>query len=310
MPPSLFGDAPDAPGHARVRPAEPDPAHRALAERLRGLRLGTSSWSFPGWQGQVWRDRLGSEALSAHGLPAYAAHPLLRTVSIDSSYYTLPDAGRFARYAAQVPDDFRFVVKAPAVVGSARLRGEGNPHALDPTWVEGRFRARLAELGDRLGAVLLQVPPQPADAFGDRFFHRLAAVLALPVPWVVEVRTRAWLREDLAHVCADTGAIPVLSIHPALPDLRTQWRLLGLARVPALHVRWNLAPSRTYEEAKRSLAPFDRLAAPDLDHRGQLAKAIHWALEQEKAAWVIANNKAEGCAPATLIALAEAVAAL
>jgi len=305
----LFGDAPDAPGKARVRAAEPDPAHVALAERLPGLRLGTSSWAFPGWQGQVWKDRLPSEALSAHGLTAYAQHPLLRTVSIDSSYYTLPAEGRFATYAAQVPDDFRFVVKAPAVVGTARLRGETNPHALDPAWVEDRFLPRLLELGDRLGAVLLQIPPQPGDAFGDRVFHRLASVLALPIPWVVEVRTRSWFREDLGRVLADTGAAPCLSIHHALPDLRTQWRVLGVNQASALHIRWNLAPGRRYEQAKRAFAPFDRLAAPDLEHRGQLAKAIHWALEREKAAWVIANNKAEGCAPATLVALAEAVAA-
>jgi uncharacterized protein YecE (DUF72 family) len=195
-------------------------------------------------------------------------------------------------------------------VGTARLRGEANPHALDPAWVEDRFLPRLQELGDRLGAVLLQLPPQPGDAFGDRFFHRLASVLALPVPWVVEVRTRAWFREDLARVLADTGADPCLSIHPALPDLRTQWRVLDVPRASALHIRWNLAPGGRYEDAKRAFAPFDRLQAPDLEHRGQLAKAVHWALEREKAAWVIANNKAEGCAPATLIALAEAVAAL
>lgn len=303
--PGLFGDT-----TARVRAVDPDPAHVALAERLPGLRLGTSSWSFPGWQGRLWKDRLPSEALSAHGLTAYSQHPLLRTVSIDSTYYQLPAEGRLARYAEQVPDDFRFVVKAPATVSTARLRGETNPHALEPGWVEGSLVPRLRELGPKLGAVLLQVPPQAGDAFGDRFFHRLAAVLSVPLPWVVEVRTRAWFREELAHVFADTGAVPCLSIHPALPDLRTQWKVLGIANAPSLHIRWNLAPGRRYDEAKRSFAPFDRLQEPDLEHREQLARAIHWALEREKAAWVIANNKAEGCAPATLMALAAGVDAL
>jgi hypothetical protein len=46
---------------------------------------------------------------------------------------------------------------------------------------------------------------------------------------------------------------------------------------------------------------------PDLTTRGQVASAIRWALERERPVWVVANNKAEGCAPLTLEALARAV---
>ena len=292
-----------------VHPAAASPEHAALAQQLRGVRLGTSSWAFPGWQGQVYRDRLSREALSSHGLMAYAAHPLLQTVSIDSSYYRVPPPGQLARYAEQVPDSFRFVVKAPMSLAAARVRGQASPHALSRAWVEAEWAPRLAELGGKLGAVLLQVPPQPADAFGPHFYERLASVLSVPLPWVVEVRTRGWVREDLAHVLRDTGACPCLSIHPSLPDLRTQWRVLGVARASALHIRWNLAPGRTYEDAKAGFAPFDRLQAPDIDQREALAKAIGWALDRERPVWVVANNKAEGSAPATLWALAACVGA-
>lgn len=296
-------------GGPAVRPCPPDPRAAHLAEALPGVRFGTSSWSFPGWAGQLWRDPVRAELLSSDGLSAYAAHPLLRTVSIDRTYYRLPEEGLLAGYAAQVPADFRFVVKAPAAVGSARLRGQDNPLALDPTYVEDAVVPRFAELGDRLGQVLLQLPPQDSRGFGDRFYHRLAAILAVPLPWTLEVRTPDWLTPSLAAVCRDTGAVPVLSLHPRLPDLRTQWRLLELARQPFLSIRWNLSGSRGYEDAKQAFAPFDRLVAPRPEERGQLAKAVRWAIERERPVWIIANNKAEGCAPLTLRLLAEAILA-
>ena len=56
------------------------------------------------------------QRLAREGLAAYAAWPLFRTVSLDRTFYAPLDAAGFARYAAAVPEDFRFVVKAPAAI--------------------------------------------------------------------------------------------------------------------------------------------------------------------------------------------------
>src|SRR5262245_47355549 len=64
------------------------PAQATVAQRLaRGVYLGTSSWSFPGWQGIVYDGRASETQLARHGLAAYARHPLLRAVGIDRTYY-------------------------------------------------------------------------------------------------------------------------------------------------------------------------------------------------------------------------------
>ena len=110
---SLFGDA-DA-----VDPADVNDEVRCLGRSLpAAIHLGTSSWSFPGWTGLVFAPRNGKPAteqvLARHGLPAYAAHPLLRTVSLDRTFYAPLTREEFAAYAAQVPETFRFVIKAPA----------------------------------------------------------------------------------------------------------------------------------------------------------------------------------------------------
>jgi hypothetical protein len=71
-----------------LEPAPPEPGLSELAARLpRSIRLGTMSWSFPGWRGLVYAKEAPLGALSALGLGAYSKHPLLGAVEIDRSYY-------------------------------------------------------------------------------------------------------------------------------------------------------------------------------------------------------------------------------
>ena len=86
-----------------------------------GLYLGTSSWSFPGWQGLVYDRQASPSHLARHGLAAYAQHPLLRAVGLDRTYYAPLAATDFAVYAEAVPEHFRFVVKAYALCTQASL---------------------------------------------------------------------------------------------------------------------------------------------------------------------------------------------
>src|SRR5215467_7162209 len=119
-PPQLEMFAP-APGVAAEpeRPPEP-PAPAPASEALRELgghlprevRLGTSSWSFPGWTGLVYAREAGADVLAREGLPAYARHPLLRVVGVDRTFYGPVTAEVLRGWAEAVPRDFRFLVKA------------------------------------------------------------------------------------------------------------------------------------------------------------------------------------------------------
>ena len=92
---SLFGGSGDEPAiDGAVAPAAPDPALAALGASLPAtIRLGTSSWSFPGWKGLVYAGRHSESALARDGLRAYSQHPLLRTVGVDKTYYRPTDRG-------------------------------------------------------------------------------------------------------------------------------------------------------------------------------------------------------------------------
>ena len=85
----------------RVGPAPVSGEWAAVADALPGtVRLGTSSWSFPGWTGSVYDREATATHLARNGLAAYAVNPLLRAVGIDRTYYAPITAEAFAEYRA------------------------------------------------------------------------------------------------------------------------------------------------------------------------------------------------------------------
>ncbi len=147
----------------------------------RSVHLGTSSWFFPGWRDLVWRgdsDYTESQ-LARHGLSAYAQHPLFRCVGIDRTFYQPLTVAEYARYADQVPSGFRFVVKAPAMVSDAAMRGkrgepvEANPLFLDPSAAHRPLRATGCRRVRRArGPLLFQLSPLPDRDEARRPRHR------------------------------------------------------------------------------------------------------------------------------------------
>jgi uncharacterized protein YecE (DUF72 family) len=84
-----------------VRPAMPTRELLQLAGRVpKDLHLGTSSLSFPGWAGTVYAEYYKVAVLARHGLRAYAQHPLLSALNVDSTFYRPQSAEQFAQQAA------------------------------------------------------------------------------------------------------------------------------------------------------------------------------------------------------------------
>jgi uncharacterized protein YecE (DUF72 family) len=335
----LFPEAPipppDSParlrGRARgVEPAPSSAAQLALRSRLpASLRLGTSSWSYPGWIGTVWAQEYSESKLSKQGLRAYAEHPLLRTVSLDRAFYRPLRVDQYAAYAAQVPADFRFVVKAPSLVADALIRGESghglqpNAQFLDPDLAVREFALPALEgLRDRLGVLLFQLSPIPPLLLQDTpaLLRRLGAMLqALPslqeqAPQAivaVELRNAELVRPELAALLRSCGATYALGLHAKMPPIDAQLPLLRALWPGPLVCRWNLHRRHGaygYEEAKRLYGAFDRLVDPDPETRNTLARVIAGTTGAGYPAYITLGNKAEGSAPLSVAALAEAIA--
>ena len=296
----------------------------AVAQSLpRHLYLGTSSWTFPGWVGLVYDRATTTQQLARQGLAAYAQHPLLRTVGIDRTYYAPLATTDFAVYAAAVPDDFRFLVKAHELCTLAYFtsrgryaarRGERNPLFLDPGYATEQVIGPCVEgLGNKAGPVLFQFPPQDVHMLGgpEHFAERLHAFLsALPrgVLYAVELRNAALLTPAYCNALAATGTYHRFNVHPSMPSLQEQQRHLSSSHPPALIVRWMLHPTQRYEAAAARYQPFDRLVDEDPGNCNAIAALCVQTVQAGRPAFVIVNNKAEGSAPLTVGKLAERVA--
>jgi uncharacterized protein YecE (DUF72 family) len=292
------------------------------------IRLGTSSWFFPGWRGLVYGGVHAQTALSKKGLAAYAQIPLLRTVSLDRTFYAPITTVDYARYAAQVPDHFSFVVKAPALVCDAVTRDEqgrgkmANPHFLDPAIATREFVVPCLEgLGAKAGPLVFQVSPLPRGLVEEAatVIERLAAFFAaLPKElgrqrplYALELRDAQLLTPRLIRMLAEQGVRYCIGLHDRMPEAERQEKALEALDdgTPGdLVVRWNLHRGFLYQAAKQRYEPFDRVVDEDPESRKTLARMAARAFKAGRKVWITANNKAEGSAPLSLLKLAEEIA--
>ncbi len=319
----------DADAQLDLFAAPPRAVDRALRERLERehaecaaiaaklpprIFFGTSSWSYPEWAGLVYSRRASPSVLAREGLVEYARHPLLTTVGIDRGFYAPIPPNDLADYARQLPAGFLCVAKAPAAVTDVVIR-DGASRRANPDFLDAaRLTAEMLEpfagaFSDHTGPFVLQFPPAPAaaalapGAFAqalDRFLE------ALPrgVRFAVELREKRLLTPEYGRVLARRGVSHVYNLATAMPLPAEQEEALPPA-VPFVVIRLLLPPATRYEERREALAPFDRIRDFDPAMRGQVAGLARRAAEKGRDVFVLVNNKAEGCAPATIRALAE-----
>jgi uncharacterized protein YecE (DUF72 family) len=294
---------------------------RALGDRLPpGVRFGTSSWSFPGWAGLVYRRPRTQAELAREGLREYARYPLFGTVGIDRSYYAPMSGDDLRRYASQLPPGFPCCAKVPAMYASPVLPGSGrettavpNPDFLSP---EG-FLADVAEpamihFARHIGPFVLEIPPVPPGArlephaFVDKL-GRFLDVLPRSLPVSVELRDRRLLTPEYDALLRQYGAAHVLNYWSAMPMPGEQAGLVDVATAPFMVVRLLLRPGTRYEARRDAFRPFNRVVDPDDRLRRDVTRLVTDAAGRQQPVYVLVNNKAEGSAPLTIRALAEQV---
>jgi len=301
-----------------------------LGSRVPGyLRFGTSSWSFPGWKNIVYKGEHTTQQLSRLGLGAYSAHPLLRTVGIDRSFYGPVRAEEFARYAEQVGEDFRFLVKAHAECTLARFghdkrwgerAGQMNARFLNPNYAREFVVEPFVEgLGAKGGVLLFQFSPQAlaplggAGGFADRLHDFFTALERLPdgAVYAVELRNEQLMTPRYFDAIADLEVEHCVNALPGMPEVDEQIRMRARSKSAArssgrgaLVIRWMLNRSHAYQGAKLRYEPFDALIDEDVDTRGQIAQALS---KSTVPSYTVVNNKAEGSSPLSILRLVESI---
>jgi uncharacterized protein YecE (DUF72 family) len=166
-----------------------------------GLLVGTSGWQYRDWRGVLYPPGLPQRSW----LEYYADHYV--TVENNGSFYRLPGRETFAGWRARTPEGFVMAVKASRYLTHVRrLR--------DPAEPAGRLLHAAAGLGDRLGPVLIQLPPTfRADPDALNLCLREFARFRIGEPGpengthrrvriVVECRHESWWSEEVRQLLA------------------------------------------------------------------------------------------------------------
>ena len=152
---------------------------------------GTSGFSYKEWKGSFYPEDLPAEDMLAY----YSAR--LPAVEINNTFYRMPKPSMLEGWAAQVPAEFRFILKASQrITHRKRLKEAGDEVAY--------FFQTAATLGERLGPTLFQLPPNLK-----KDLPRLEAFLeVLPpkAPAAFEFRHASWFEDDVFAALRAKGA--------------------------------------------------------------------------------------------------------
>ena len=184
------------------------------------LHVGTSGYSYKEWKGSFYPEKLPAKEMLSY----YASK--LSAVELNNTFYRMPQQAMVESWKAQVPDDFRFSVKASQrITHFKRLQD-----------VDADTKYLLETVGalkEKLGVVLYQLPPNmKKDLERLRTFVKN---LPAEVRGAFEFRHPTWFddevlevlkNQNLALCISDTDDLPVTHI-----DRTADWGYLRLRRV-------------------------------------------------------------------------------
>lgn len=189
-------DDPGAPGRERAQES--------------GIRVGIGGWNFARWRNNFYPAGLVQKR------ELEFASRRLTTIEINSTFYGAQKPATYAKWRAGTPQGFVFSLKAPGHITGRRLLAEAGK-AVDDFVFGG-----LAEFGDRLGAILWQLPPYKAFDRADlaAFLDQLPRSLdAYPLRHVLEVRHASFLCAEYVELARKYRVPTVFTDSPKYPSL-------------------------------------------------------------------------------------------
>jgi uncharacterized protein YecE (DUF72 family) len=236
--------------------------------------VGTQSWSYVPWNGVFYDEA----TRSSETLTQYAQE--FNAVEVDATFYGTPADTTIHKWLRDTPENFRFTLKMPQVVTHER-RFHGCDAELD------RFFAQIHKLGTRLGAVLIQLPP---DCDSRTWPRLLAALRRRPdtMRCALEFRHTSWFTHALFKQY-EAAAVAIAAVDaPFLP--------LAYARRVIERPTTNFAYVRLLA-ARNDNLPFDRLIYDRGADLAAWAEVLGRTRVDER--FIFTSNYYEGFAPET-----------
>jgi uncharacterized protein YecE (DUF72 family) len=284
------------------------------------VRFGTSTWTYEGWQGQVYQKRYTKTAFARDCLGEYCQYlhngePCFRTVGNDATFYRPPTAGQLRHYLNQIPEDFEMCFKVweeitiPFFARHPRYgvkAGQPNPRFLDAALFKDLVLTpyREAKFEPHTGPFLFEFQQHgpPSEEFCtrlDRFFSQLPPDFR----YAVEIRNAGLLSPHYRKILESYGIAHVYNHWSYMPPLAEQHRRMERFTAPFTVLRLLTPLNMPYEVAKKRAQPYNKIVKEQPEMRKDTARLVKQAVGENRRAYVLVNNRSEGNAPLTVQAL-------
>jgi uncharacterized protein YecE (DUF72 family) len=286
------------------------------------IRFGTSTWTYEGWQGQVYKkpyakSTFARECLGEYCQYQYQGKPLFRTVGNDSTFYRPPTTNQLRHYLTQIPEDFQMCFKVweeitiSTYAKHARYgmrAGQPNPRFLDAKLFNDLVLTpyREAKFEPHTGPFLFEFQRHRLST--DEFCTRLDQFfLKLPreFRYAVEIRNPDLLGFDYLRVLTIHGVAHVYNHWSYMPSILEQHRLMQGFTGTFTVLRLLTPLSMSYAVAKRRAEPYTKIVEEIPQMRRETVQLVRQAVGTGRYAYVLVNNRCEGSAPLTVQALSD-----
>lgn len=287
-----------------------------------GVFIGTSSWKYEGWLGQLYspdryeyRGKVAKTRFERECLSEYAE--VFKTVCVDAAYYTFPSVKYLEGLASQVTPDFQFgfkvtdeitVRKFPNLERFGHRAGLPNENFLNAELFTRAFLQPCEAIRKSIGVLMFEFSRfYPNDyehgrdfvADLDAFFGKLPGGW----PYAVEMRNKHWLAPEYFACLAKRGVTHVFNSWDAMLSVSEQMALAGSRTNPSLvAARFLLKPGRKYQDAVDAFQPYSATKEVNAEARQAGAALIQEGKDaaKKRKTFIFVNNRLEGNALNTL----------
>lgn len=264
-----------------------------VEEDTHTARVGCQGWLYHDWTTKAGGVPVFYPAgTRAEEMLALYSHAF-NSVEVDSTFYATPSAQTLRNWVRRTPTTFTFSPKLlQAITHTEGLRGEESASLL----VE--FCERMTLIGERLGVVLIQLPPQFVNTIENfRALREFLPLLPREIRWSIEFRSYGWMEEATADLLREHGVAPTL-VEGQWIRRESLFEMAERVGVDFAYVRWMGA---------RDLSRFDEVQRPQDENLKLWTEKIKELQERGTQVFAYFSNYYEGLATASALRLQESL---
>ncbi len=298
---------------------------RLSALASENIFIGTSSWKYEGWLGQIYsrnryltRGRFSQKRFQDECLSEYAE--TFPVVCGDFSFYQFPSEQYWRKLFGSAPPTLQFAFKVPEDVTVKQFprhprygprAGDDNSSFLDAPLFQTAFLDLLAPYQPRVAALILEFGSFP-EAVLMRTSARFSGNSIRSWPhspgnfrYAVEIRNPEFLSPEYFACLRSHRVAHVLNAWTRMPEIGAQMHLRDAYTADFTVARALLRRGRAYEEAVAKFTPYSHVQDPNPETRDALRLLIARARDRHEPSYIFVNNRLEGNAPETIEAITD-----